>query len=501
MRRSAITLVCCGLLFCSLQPVFAQLWYTTRGLTGEDRAWAVAADTQGNIYWAVEQKDQFPYWYYNIVLCKLEPATGQTVWQSPSWGGAFNDIAFVAKISGNKVYLAGRQDSTALPNTGDALLLCFETATGSLNWHNVWSQGFGYEEIDGLSIEPDGIYLTGWTQGQTTDMDFLIGKTNLNGQSSWHNWWDFESLARLDGANGHLAIDNQFIYAAGHVNRTNIGSLDGDMGLACFSRQDGTYQWHVTWGGWLYDDALGLTMSADSMLYAVGYTGSYGNGSQNYLNKYTRTGQLLWSRLWGGAGAEDARAVVADADSVVYVVGATSSYGSGDYDVFVLKYSGEGVLLDSLIWGGAYKETAHDAVLHGDYLFITGETGSYGNGFTTGNHVTDGLLLKINARTMQAPDATMTAIEEPPQTPLTVSGNWLQVYPNPAKNKVWITFAPTILPGFRFTVYNAAGQLCLSQMIDFYGQPVLLSLAPGLYFYEAVNTLQQISARGKLAVW
>ncbi|OWY21982.1 T9SS C-terminal target domain-containing protein [Sphingobacteriales bacterium UPWRP_1] len=500
MRLFIVTLVCCMLLLCTFQPLFAQLWYTTRGLTGEDRAWAVATDAEGNIYWAVEQKDQFPYWYYNIVLYKIEPSTGQTIWQSPSWGGAFNDIAFVAKVSGNRVYLGGRQDSTALPNTGDALLLCYQTETGSLNWHNVWSRGFGYEEIDGLAIEPDGIYLSGWTEGQTTDMDFLIGKTDLNGQNSWHNWWDYENLARFDGANGHLALDDQYIYAAGHVNRANIGSLDGDMGLVCFSRQDGGYQWHVTWGGWLYDDALGLTISADSMLYVVGYTGSYGNGSQNYLNKYTRTGQLLWSRLWGGTGAEDARAVVADADSVVYVAGATSSYGNGDYDIFVLKYSGEGILLDSLIWGGAYKETAHDAVLHGNYLYITGETGSFGNGYATGNHQADGLLLKINAHTLQAPDSTMTAVEQPPVSPFTESGNWLQVYPNPAQGAVWVRYLPNITGSVAVTVYNTSGKLCKSVSLLSAEQPVLLGLPKGLYFYRAINAAGQ-AASGKIVVW
>ena len=106
--------------------------------------------------------------------------------------------------------------------------------------------------------------------------------------------------------------DDKFIYTAGHVNRANIASLDGDGALVCFSRINGAYQWHVTWSGTLYDDALGLTMSADSMLYMVGYHGTYDKGSQIYLNKYSRTGQLIWNRIWGGSKAEDARALVAD---------------------------------------------------------------------------------------------------------------------------------------------------------------------------------------------
>jgi hypothetical protein len=30
---------------------FGQLWYITRGLSGDDMAWAVDVDSAGNIYW------------------------------------------------------------------------------------------------------------------------------------------------------------------------------------------------------------------------------------------------------------------------------------------------------------------------------------------------------------------------------------------------------------------------------------------------------------------
>ncbi|RQW05252.1 hypothetical protein EH222_10205, partial [candidate division KSB1 bacterium] len=321
---------------------FAQLWYTTRGLANQDeRAWGADVDSTGNVYWAVEEKDKWPHWYFNILLFKID-SDGRQIWQSDSWGESFNDIAFVTHVKGSNVYLGGRLDSTAAldGSGGNALVLCCDASNGNYNWHYVWDQGFGYEEIDGLIVQDDGIYLSGWSKGRTFDLDFLVQKIGARGQLIWSNTWDYDNRGKFDGANGHLAMDARFLYAAGHVNRTNIASLDGDGALVCFSRTNGAYQWHVTWGGALYDDALGLTMSSDSMLYVVGCTGSFAKGSQIYLNKYSRTGQLFWSRLWGGNNAEDARALVADGDSMIYVAGATSSYGhvNGDYDIFVLKY-------------------------------------------------------------------------------------------------------------------------------------------------------------------
>ena len=276
-----------------------------------------------------------------------------------------------------------------------------------------------------------------------------------------------------------MEMDNNFIYIAGHVNHTNISSLDGDGALVCFSRSNGTYQWHVTWGGALYDDALGMTMSSDSMLYVTGYTGSFGNGSQNYLNKYTRTGQLKWSRIWGGSGTEDSRSLVTDGDSMIYVVGATSSYGNGLKDIFVLKYDTSGTLLDSLFWGGAYDETAKDVAMSGDYLYITGETKSYGNGQIIGDHKSDCLLLKINGRTMQSPDSAMTNVYE-----MKDSDENIFVYPNPTNGYVRTRIKDLDLINAELKIFDVFGKEVFKFEIINLISEIHFGLPSGMYFLQ-----------------
>ncbi len=434
-----------------------QLWYITRGLDDQDeRAWAVDTDPDGNACWGVMEKDVWPHWYYNIVMYKIAPDSRE-IWRSDSWGWTFNDLAFVSHVRDSVLYVGGRMDSTANPDMGDALLLCFDARTGKHNWSYIWDQGFGYEEIDGVVVQSDGVYLTGWTRGKGTNMDFLVQKVGLDGKQAWSHSWDFENLGRFDGANGHMAMDSRYIYAAGHGGRAGIASLDGQMVLVCFNRSDGAYEWHVTWGGALWDDGLGLAMSSDSLLYVVGFTGSYGKGSQSFLNRYTRSGELRWSRIWGGAGAEDSRAVVTDGDSIVYVIGGTSSYGSGDYDIFVLKYDSTGFLKDTLLWGGSRREGARDAALHGDFLYITGETTSFGQG--TAGEKASALLLRINARTMVGPDTASSAVVDPPLH----NRSRLVVHHDPANGLIRLKFPNPVNDIWSLEIVNLRGQVMYRQ--------------------------------------
>lgn len=475
-------------------------WFITRGQSTDEVAWAVDVDQTGNIYWAIEQKDKWPFWYYNIIVYKFDPA-GNQIWQSNPWDNStgFNDIAFIAKVEGNSLYLGGRTDSTGNNSlSGDALLMKYCTSDGKMIWaKNITpNPDHGYQEIDGICVKTDGIYLTGWTKGQLTDMDFLIQKVDFSGNTIWINSWDFNGNKKFDGANGHMAMDDHFIYTTGHVNRTNIISLDGSGVMACFSKVDGENQFYEIWDGVSFDDPLGMNMSSDSILYVVGYSASYGNGSQVYTKKITRTGDVLWSRIWGGTGTEDCRSVVTDGDSMVYVVGATGSYGHGGKDIFVLKYNAAGQLVDSLIWGGDFDETAKDAAFHEGFLYITGETKSFGNALITGDHTkTDGMMLKIDGRRMKSPDPLLNYVD------LHSSDQYiLKAFPNPFRNYTILKYQALLTDASLF-IYDLNGR-CIRETEHIAGNTILLErkdMKSGVYIIH-INQHGQSLTKGKLIV-
>lgn len=477
----------------SFLTAYAQsnLWYITRGGqgigSGGDESWGVDVDSLGNVYWATCEKPPSAA-YSNIKLYKIAPKS-QQIWESNSFGGQWNEKAFIAAVKSPNVYVAGRQDTGWWVSTANALVLAYDLNNGKQLWQYTWDQGYGYEEIDGLVPQSDGIYLSGWTTGSSTSNDFLIQKIDYSGKLIWSRTW---GTPMWDDANGHAVMDANNIYIAGRDSGSGMLSLDGNAVLTCFSRTNGTLQWKRSWGGNSFDDYFGLTMSQDSLLYGVGITLSYGSGSQVFINKYTRSGDLIWSRLWGGSGAESARAIIADGDSIIYVAGKTNSYGAGDNDIFLLKYDSSGTLLSFRTWGGAGYDAAHDMVMYGDYVYLCGETANYG----TINSQNDALLLKVNGRIMQFPDSTMTnvyAIRNDQNFQL------LQNYPNPFNPSTTIRFSLPQREQVTLKVFDVLGRE-VATLVDgelSAGEHSVVyntkQLSSGVYFYRlrAGNFVQQ----------
>lgn len=427
---------CITFLLCLLAGAACQAqsdpWYLVRGNISTDDSWGLDTDSDGHVYWTTVHKNPPPNGFYDVYLYRIAP-DGRQLWRSDPYGGAFNDVAFPVRVAGGYVYAAGRTDYNIWQTDTDPLVLCFDRSTGARVWDYVYTRtpDFGYEEIDGLSIQPDGIFFTAWTKGEAAnDMNIMVQQLSHAGQFVRCAVWDYKDLKKHDGANGHMVMDAGHMYVAAHVGKTSVLSGDGNAALVCFRRSDLSFEWVSEWGGTSWDHGLGLTMSSDSMLYMVGHTGSYGGLQQFFIAKFSRSGNLVWSRLWGGSGAELSRAVVTDGDSVIYAAGTTTSNASNDQNIFVLKYDSSGTLLDSLVWGGDRKEVCRDLAFHDGYLYIAGMTESFHQ--TPGDTASDALLLKVHGRGMRAPDPALSVERVASGEPS------FRCYPNPAGETVRI---------------------------------------------------------------
>ncbi len=139
--------------------------------------------------------------------------------------------------------------------------------------------------------------------------------------------------------------------------------------------------WIHTWGGSGSDSIASVTTDGSGNVYAVGSTSSFSaGGSDVLLLKYDSSGNLLWSRTWGGTGTENGNGVAVDSLGNVYIAGSTTSFGAGWYDALILKFDSSGNLLWSRTWGGGSFDVAYDLAFdtHGN-LCIAAESYSLGN--------------------------------------------------------------------------------------------------------------------------
>lgn len=410
LKYSLMVLALTGLL--SGATLTDSLWYLVRGGANADESWAVTTDSAGNIYWATHQTVAHPW--PSVQLYKLRPDTSP-IWNI-RWGDSLGVMCYVVAVREPYVYFAG----TIWSNTADMIVVCCSTANGHEAWRWTWDQGYGYEEVDGLVIDSTGVYVAGWTMAANNQLDLAVARLNLNGQQQWLRTF---GTSNWDEANGQIVIDAQNVYVCGRYNAPS-SLFGGDALLVAFRKANGDTVWHRTWGGTGMDDAFGM-IGDSSGLYVVGITNSFGNGTQIFLLKYDFTGAPVWDTIWGGAGEDLARAVTIGPDGYLYVGGKSTSYGAESTDALLLKFSKSGDFQWYRLWGGPRDDETHGITAAGNYLYIAGETSSFGSGANDALLIRAGLDGTFPAGVTETPGpATLPAV---PCRQLLLSGPQLRI--------------------------------------------------------------------------
>jgi hypothetical protein len=166
-----------------------------------------------------------------------------------------------------------------------------------------------------------------------------------------------------------------------------VGSTDGsgvgnfDVLLLKYSRY-GDFIWDRTWGGLNKDEGRAICYDPTTQsLIVLGQTQSFGAGQSDLLLlRFSTDGDLQMQRAWGGPSNEWASRVVTDGGDI-YLCADTNSYGAGDFDALVMKVSPFGAVVWAKTWGGATYDTALGLALDSSgNLCVVGHTTSYGVG-------------------------------------------------------------------------------------------------------------------------
>jgi len=384
-------------------------WAKAWGGVYSDCGNGVAADGSGNVYVtglfrgtadfnpgpAVDNRTSNGM--EDVFLSKFD-SSGNFLW-AKTWGGtAWDEGCGVTADGSGNVYVTGHFLGTVDFDTGpgednhtfngehDIFLSRFDSS-GNFLWAKTWG-GSDWDVGYAVGVDSSGnVFVTGYYH-ETADFDpaaagednhtsngsfdIFLSKFDSSGNFQWAKTWggsleDYGYGVASDGSGnvyvtGYFRVTVDFDPGPGIDNHISVE--DGDVFLSRFD-SSGNFLWAKTWGGSDWDNGHGVAADGSGNVYVTGGfwdTVDFDPGPSVdnhtsigyidvFLSRFDSSGNFLWSKTWGGSGAEGGRGVAVNGSGIVYVIGyftltvdfdpgpgVDNHTSNGDFDVFLSKF-------------------------------------------------------------------------------------------------------------------------------------------------------------------
>lgn len=373
---------------------------------------------------------------------------------------------------------------------GDDFYLIKTDVSGTVAWTKTYGGG---SDDDAYSIAPtnDGGYvLTGMaTSFADTLGDVYLVKVNANGDTLWSWTYGSNLTDAMDQANSvQQTSDNGYIIAG-----VTVSNSQGEYALLIKTDSNGVIQWSKLYGnGTTSSDAQAqaVVQTADGGYAFAGYISNYGAGDDDYyLVKTNATGDTVFTRTFGSAGADDASGIIQTTDGGYMISGWTNGFQYGGGHAYYVK-------VDSNGHEGSCNEYNTATTVNGSITF-TGQRVT--TQVSTGGVAGDSTFTTYDGGTMLNPNCESPAngIHTPTANNLDIS-----VFPIPFSNDATVKInAGHDLTGYVFVMYDAVGREVSRTNVPAGGEFNIHggNLSDGLYLYRVANG-SQIAANGKLMI-
>ena len=366
-KNSVIKPILIAFVFCLLLSVFTEkamaqapdtLWTRMFGDIGCDEGQSVQQTIDGG-YIIVGYTSSFGAGGGDVYLIKTD-TVGDTIW-TKTFGGVSADYGqFVRQTTDGGYILVGGTYSFDIGD-GDVYLIKADN-NGNAQWTKTfgglrWDYGYSVQEIPG-----SGYIIAGETESfsGTGLSEVYIIRTDINGDSIWAK--TFGLSGRISGYSIQKTNDGKFIVVGGGSGYSDIYLIKIDT--------NGDSIWAKTFGGVYGDKGYCVQQTSDSGYIIVGETNSYGSGDYDiYLIKTDINGDSIWAKTFGHNYSHD----------VGYSIEQTFNGG-----YFLTGYSNNGVYLIKTDENGdtIWTKTIGSAVL---------DRGYYGRQCSDGGYIVTGL--------------------------------------------------------------------------------------------------------------
>jgi len=251
-------------------------------------------------------------------------------------------------------------------------VLILAISTTSMGQDAIWDANHGgqYNESSGSGLQSaDGNFVilgSSYSFG-AGEYDFYLVKTSGIGDTLW--------TKTIGGVYSEYGYDIVETYDSGLVivGSTRSYGAGGKDVYIVKTDENGDTIWSKTYGGAVNDAAYSIRETSDSGFVICGTTYSYGTGNGDiYLIRTDSTGDTLWTKTYGGTGGDLGAAVRQIDDNGFIIIGTTGSYGEGYSSIYVVRTDANGNSLWTATYGGTKADIGRTVEIMPDGGFIFG---------------------------------------------------------------------------------------------------------------------------------
>ena len=316
-------------------------------VNGDDRAFGIVVDRVGNIYvtgYITLAGTDFYTIKYN--------SNGIYIWGKVIGGNVLGDDkawGIVVDSLGNNIYICGQ---TFNENTGNDFTVARYDSSGTEKWVKTYNgSGSDNDGAFGMVVDSDhNIYVTGYTTGTNSALDFTTIKYDNTGGILWTNIYNDTNSNQDDRAFGIVVDRNGNSYVTGYTTVSESVSADNRTifstdYLTMKIDNSGVTKWKSVYNGTgnFQDTAFAVCLPKHTEgVYVTG--GSSGTGVLGNLDAVTLkynidNGELVDSSRYNSANNRNdiCNAIFADTSGNVFTGGMTE-VTTNNFDILLLKY-------------------------------------------------------------------------------------------------------------------------------------------------------------------
>ena len=260
-------------------------------------------------------------------------ASGDTLW-TRTIGGTGVDIGkSVIEMDDGSFVICGYTESSG-SGESDVYLVKL-SSDGNL----LWTKTFGGGKVDmGNKVsktKEGGLIIAGSNGSTSSNQDFYLIKTDAEGNEDWQKTYGFSVAYPFDWCYSVCQTSDGGYLLSGDSNVSTPCNM-----VVIKTDSLGNQVWNHNFGERLHDHGYSACETDDGGYILCGSVKSFETGKNDIcIIKLDSDGKELFRRKFGDTGSETANMLIKTKDGNYVIVGYTDSYGSGNFDVYLLKLS------------------------------------------------------------------------------------------------------------------------------------------------------------------